>query len=163
MKIIKFNGEEELFKRSKLDAADVTNTVQDIIKNVMENRDRSLSQYTEKFDKVKIDSFRVKNENIERSISKVDENVLKALKKAAKNIEKFHRAQIPEDWSMEVDGGIKAGQIIRPLETVGCYIPGGRAIYPSTILMSAIPAKIAGVSRVICCSRCHRAVVGCNI
>lgn len=152
MKIIKFNGEEELFKRSKLDAADVTNTVQDIIKNVMENGDRSLSQYTEKFDKVKIDSFRVKNEDIERSISKVDENVLKALKKAAKNIEKFHRAQIPEDWSMEVDGGIKAGQIIRPLETVGCYIPGGRAIYPSTILMSAIPAKIAGVSRVICCT-----------
>lgn len=152
MKIIKFNGEEELFKRSKLDAADVTNIVQDIIKNVMKNGDRSLSQYTEKFDRVKIDSFRVKNEDIERSISKMDEDVLKALKKAAKNIEKFHRAQIPDDWSMEIDGGIKAGQIIRPLETVGCYIPGGRAIYPSTILMSAIPAKIAGVSRVICCT-----------
>ncbi len=74
------------------------------------------------------------------------------MKKAANNIEKFHRAQVPEEWSIEVDEGVNAGQIIRPLEKVGCYIPGGRAVYPSTILMTVIPAKIAGVSRIICCT-----------
>ena len=79
-------------------------------------------------------------------------NLIDALKKAADNISKFHKAQIPEEWMIQVDEGVMAGQIIRPLDSVGCYIPGGRAVYPSTILMTVIPARIAGVSRIICCT-----------
>ena len=77
---------------------------------------------------------------------------MEALKKAAANIEKFHKKEIPEEWNIEVREGITAGQIVRPINSVGCYIPGGRAAYPSTILMTVIPAKIAGVKKIICCS-----------
>ena len=77
---------------------------------------------------------------------------MEALKKAAANIEKFHKQEIPEEWNIEVREGITAGQIVRPINSVGCYIPGGRAAYPSTILMTVIPAKIAGVKKIICCS-----------
>ena len=154
VEIINFNDNEKskLLERSQLDAEDVISTVQDIINDVRERGDDSLRYYTEKFDRVKLENFQVKKEEIEKSLLNVDDNIIKALKKAASNIEKFHRAQIPSEWSIEVDGGINAGQIVRPLEKVGCYIPGGRAVYPSTILMTAIPAKIAGVSRVICCT-----------
>ena len=68
-------------------------------------------------------------------------------KKASKNIAKFHEKQIPSEWYHD-SNGIKAGQIIRPINSVGCYIPGGRAVYPSSILMTVIPAKIAGVERI---------------
>ena len=99
-----------------------------------------------------IDIVRVEEEEIEKSILNLDEKLIKALKKAADNISRFHRAQIPEEWFIEVDEGVTAGQVMRPLDSVGCYIPGGRAVYPSTILMTVIPAKIAGVSRIICCT-----------
>ncbi len=143
---------DRLIERSQIDAEDVMNIVSDIVFNVKKNGDNSLKKYTEKFDKVKLNDLRVSTEEIKNSYNNVDSNVVNALKKAAKNIEKFHRAQIPKEWFEEVDKGIKAGQIIRPIETVGCYIPGGRAVYPSSVLMTIIPAKIAGVNRIICCT-----------
>ncbi len=141
-----------LLERSKIDAENIMNVVSDIVHDVKNNGDKSLKLYTEKFDKVKIDDLKVKRDEINKSHEKVEKNVLESLKKAAKNIKKFHQAQIPEEWSNEVDKGITAGQIIRPLETVGCYIPGGRAVYPSSVLMTIIPAKIAGVGKIICCT-----------
>ena len=99
-----------------------------------------------------VDVIRVEEEEIEESLLNLDKDLIDALKKAADNIARFHTAQIPDEWSIEVDEGVTAGQVIRPLDTVGCYIPGGRAVYPSTILMTVIPAKIAGVSRIICCT-----------
>ncbi|MGZ7210373.1 MAG: histidinol dehydrogenase [Methanobacterium sp.] len=143
---------EKLLERSKTDVKDIIEVVNEVINNVKENGDTSLKFYTEKFDDVKLETLRVSPRDIKRSYDNVDKNVVEALQKAAGNIERFHRAQLPREWFMEVDIGIKAGQIIRPVENVGCYIPGGRAVYPSSVLMTIIPAKIAGVNKIICCT-----------
>jgi len=143
---------QRLIERSKIDEQNIINTVSDIVHNVKNKGDNSLNFYTEKFDGVKLKNIQVSKEEIVKSHENVEENVLISLKKAAHNIKKFHKAQIPEEWFQEVDAGISAGQIIRPMERVGCYIPGGRAIYPSSVLMTIIPAKIAGVDKIICCT-----------
>lgn len=154
MKIIKIdNGTMEKFlQRSQLDSSSIVDTVENIVNNVRDNGDEALRHYTEKFDKVDLKNFLIEEEDLKRSTQKIDPELLASLKKAASNIEKFHQAQLPTEWSMEVDEGINAGQIVRPLERVGCYIPGGRAIYPSSILMTVIPAKVAGVEEIICCT-----------
>lgn len=154
MEILKFKKEdtENIIKRSGSDVAQVTNIVLDIIKDVQVNKDQALIKYGEKFDKVKLESLKVSEDEIKESYNNLDKSVIEALKGASKNIEKFHKGEIPSEWEMEISEGVSAGQIIRPLNSVGCYIPGGRAAYPSTILMTVIPAKIAGVEKVICCS-----------
>jgi histidinol dehydrogenase len=154
MKIIKLEYQEntEVFNRSKLDAEGVMDTVKDIISTVKKDGDRALRHYTKKFDGADLSLIRVDDDVINNSLESLDENLIDALEKAANNIAKFHKAQIPDEWMIEVDEGVMAGQIIRPLDSVGCYIPGGRAVYPSTILMTVIPASIAGVSRIICCT-----------
>ena len=135
-----------------MNSSDVLEPVQDIINNVRLNKDKALHDYTLKFDKADIKDFKVSQEEIEKSINNIDSKLKQALMDASENIKKFHKAQIPSDWTMNVKDGVKAGQIIRPLEKVGCYIPGGRAAYPSSILMTVIPAKIAGVKKIICCT-----------
>ena len=154
MEIVKLESAEynKLTERSQIDAESVVEIVSDILHNVRTDGDSSLNFYTEKFDNVKLDDIKVSEAEIEESYSKVDAEVVKALKKAAENIKNFHKLQIPEEWFEEVDNGITAGQIIRPIEVVGCYVPGGRAVYPSSVLMTIIPAKIAGVEKVVCCT-----------
>ncbi len=154
MKPVKINDGNisELLGRSQIDSDSVMNIVNNIVSDVKNNGDESLHQYTEKFDGVNLEDFLIKEEDLEESLSKIEEDLVRSLKQAASNIRKFHQAQLPQDWSMEVDEGITAGQIVRPLERVGCYIPGGRAVYPSSILMTVIPAKVAGVSKIICCT-----------
>lgn len=154
MEILDYNKEtvEELIKRSQADINSVLTTVSDILNDVRENKDNAVKAYTAKFDKAELDDLKVSEEEIKKAYDELDGELIKALKSASANIEKFHKAQIPEEWEMEVIPGITAGQIIRPINSVGCYIPGGRAVYPSTILMTVIPAKIAGVDRIIACS-----------
>ena len=154
MEILDYNKEtvEELIKRSQADINSVLTTVSDILNDVRENKDNAVKAYTAKFDKAKLDDLKVSEEEIKKAYDELDGELIKALESASSNIEKFHKAQIPEEWEMEVIPGITAGQIIRPINSVGCYIPGGRAVYPSTILMTVIPAKIAGVDRIIACS-----------
>jgi histidinol dehydrogenase len=154
MEILDYNKEtvEELIKRSQADINSVLTTVSDILNDVRENKDNAVKAYTAKFDKAELDDLKVSEEEIKKAYDELDDELIKALKSASANIEKFHKAQIPEEWEMEVIPGITAGQIIRPINSVGCYIPGGRAVYPSTILMTVIPAKIAGVDRIIACS-----------
>jgi histidinol dehydrogenase len=142
----------ELLGRSQIDADSVMSIVNNIVSDVKNNGDESLRQYTEKFDGVDLKDFLIKEEDLKESLSKIEDDLVLSLKQAASNIRKFHQAQLPHDWSMEVDEGITAGQIVRPLERVGCYIPGGRAVYPSSILMTVIPAKVAGVKKIICCT-----------
>ena len=139
-------------KRIEMDSSEVLQPVQEIITNVREYKDKALHDYTLKFDGADITELRVPTETIEKSIENINEKLKKALEDAAENVSKFHKAQIPSDWTMEVKEGVTAGQIIRPLKKVGCYIPGGRAAYPSSILMTVIPAKIAGVEEIICCT-----------
>ncbi|MBU4535222.1 MAG: histidinol dehydrogenase [Euryarchaeota archaeon] len=154
MEIVEFKKEKirELVKRSQIDVNHIINDVQSIINKVQSGGDLALEYYTSKFDKVDLKNFKVSKKEIDHSYYNLDPEIIESLKKAARNIKKFHQAQVPSEWSMEVDSGIKAGQIIRPIESAGCYIPGGRAVYPSTILMTVIPAKIAGVKRIVCCT-----------
>ena len=125
-------------QRIQMNSSDVIQPVQEIIANVCENKDKALHDYTMKFDKADISDFKVPVETIKQSVENISPKLRKALEDAAENISKFHKAQIPSDWTMTVKDGVKAGQIIRPLSRVGCYIPGGRAAYPSSILMTAM-------------------------
>lgn len=154
MKIVQLKKENriELLKRSQIDSNSVLETVQDIVSDVKNNQDNALRSYTKKFDGVDLKEFLVSDNEVNESLSKIDPELTSSIKKAASNIRKFHQAQLPEEWSMEIDNGVTAGQIIRPLDKVGCYIPGGRAAYPSSILMTVIPAKVAGVNEIICCT-----------
>ncbi|AUB56417.1 MULTISPECIES: histidinol dehydrogenase [Methanobacterium] len=143
---------KELLQRSQIDSNSVIDIVTDIINDVKNNGDEKIRQYTEKFDGVYLKDFLISPEDLEKSVRRIDKGLIRSLEKASSNIRKFHQAQLPQDWSLEVDKGITAGQIVRPLERVGCYIPGGRAVYPSSILMTVIPAKVAGVNEIICCT-----------
>ncbi len=128
---------------------DVSLPVREIIENVIKNGDKAVSFYTEKFDKVKINNFKVSEEEILSAITLVEPEFIEILKKAAKNIEKFHKAQKRNGFELKEENGIITGQKIIPIERAGLYVPGGTAAYPSTVLMDAIPAKIAGCERVV--------------
>ena len=132
---------------------DVKDIVEGIIEQVRKDGDKALIDLTEKFDKIKLKSVQVSREQIEEAYEKVDPVLVEELENAAYNIQRFHQMQLPQDlWLSEVEPGITLGVKSTPLERVGCYIPGGRAAYPSTALMTIIPARVAGVEEVICCS-----------
>ena len=131
----------------------VDETVADIIKLVASNRDSALRQLSLKFDNVDISDFRVSDREIDEAIAKVRPEVAKAIDAAARNIEKFHEAQLMErPIDVEISKGVRCQQRQIPINTVGLYIPGGRAPLFSTVLMLAIPARIAGCRRRILCT-----------
>ena len=133
--------------------ANVAKTVSAILSDVRIRKDAALREYTQKFDKLELANFEVSEEEFEKALSGIDPKLLNHLKSAAENIRAFHEAQLPEViWFMELKPGIVLGQKATPLESVGVYSPGGRAFYPSTVLMTVIPAKVAGVEKVIVCS-----------
>lgn len=128
----------------------VEKVVQRIISDVARNGDSALFAYTEKYDKVRINAnnILVKKSEIQRAYKYVLKEEISALKFAAKRIMKFHRREIPKSWFYK-EGGIRLGKVVQPLERVGLYVPGGKAAYPSTVLMNAIPAIVAGVKEII--------------
>ncbi len=129
----------------------VLEEVKQIIEKVKREGDKALYELTEKFDKVKLDYIKVPKEKIDEAYERVSDDLIDALEMAKENIEKFHQATSPE--SIRVDyGDAILGKIYVPIEKAGLYIPGGRASYPSTALMTAIPAKIAGVDKVVACT-----------
>ncbi|VVB96803.1 Histidinol dehydrogenase [uncultured archaeon] len=131
---------------------DVMAPVISILDDVKENGDLSLRKYTKQFDKADISDIEVTHKEIHEAVFSLDKVLLSHLKKAAENIRAFHEAHIPKDWMREFAPGIRLGQRITPLGAVGAYVPGGRASYPSTALMTVIPAKVAGVREVIVCT-----------
>lgn len=137
----------KIMNRSKAKLKKVAPDVEKIVEDVRKKGDPSLQKYTKKFDGVEIKEFRVSTEEITEAKKSVREDVLKALGNAKKNIEDFHKRQTKEGWSYR-KGRARLGQIIRPIESVGCYIPGGKAPYPSSVLMACVPAKVAGVKRI---------------
>ena len=150
IKIYQFNdvNKENIFSRAEA-KTDVEKTVSDIIANVIENKDKALKFYCEKFDGAKLDSLKVSKSEIIEAEKKVDKDLLEIIKHAASNIRAFHEKQIRLGFEMtNADGGV-VGQKITPIESVGVYVPGGTAAYPSTVLMDVIPAKIAGVKRIV--------------
>ncbi|MFA4956421.1 MAG: histidinol dehydrogenase [Candidatus Methanoperedens sp.] len=131
---------------------DVLAPVTSILNEVKEKGDAALRKYTLQFDKANIGEIEVSHKEIHEAVFSLDKKLLTYLKKASLNIRAFHEAQLQKDWMKEFSPGIKLGQRITPLGTAGAYVPGGRATYPSTALMTVIPAKVAGVNKVIICT-----------
>lgn len=125
-----------------------TQIVADILEDVKNKGDQALYKYTESFDKVKLDDLRVTEEEIERAYREIDKEFLGSLRKAIDNITRFHRKQLRESWfSYEQDN--MTGQLIHPLARIGAYVPGGKAAYPSSVVMTVVPARVAGVEEVV--------------
>lgn len=155
IKKIKADGVQEveflakLGERSRNTNKDVTETVSEIINNVMMNGDKAVREYTIKFDGKAPDAFEVPKDELTALTADCDPEFIATLKKAADNIRNFHERQKQQSWLTTKDNGVIMGQRIRGLKRVGLYVPGGTAAYPSSVLMNAIPAKIAGVSELI--------------
>ena len=150
IKILKYGevDNSEIFARA-VPAVNVEDTVAEIIKNVRENGDKALFEYTERFDKAKLSSLAVTKEEIDEAFSLVEPEFIEIIKKAAENIRKFHEKQVRNSFIINDSDGIVIGQKVIPVDRAGLYVPGGTAAYPSTVLMDSIPAKIAGVGEVV--------------
>ena len=159
MKIIKYSDSD--FRntlRKVVDRADVDlvvhdATVREILKQIKERGDAALLDFTSRFDQydLSVEQIRVTPSEVAEAHNNVSDEGVEALKRAAENIREFHEHQKQESWEYEKNG-VLLGQNVRPLETVGIYVPGGKASYPSSVLMNAIPAKVAGVKKVVMCS-----------
>lgn len=155
MKIIIADGTKEqealnaMRARSGEIDASVTKTVQEIIDDVRRRGDDAVKNYTLKFDGVDIAQFELSSEDIDKAYNEVPEKIRESLKRAAANIRDFHERQKQQSWITTKENGVMLGQRIRGLARVGIYVPGGRAAYPSSVLMNAIPAKVAGVREII--------------
>ncbi|WP_163971779.1 histidinol dehydrogenase [Oceanobacillus halotolerans] len=151
MKIItgkQFTQEKRKLTAASLEQKDVDQAVLQIISQVREEGDQALFQLTEKFDQVKLNALKVTDEEFYDAKKKVSTDFLQALTKAKENITNYHKAQKEKSWFTSEAAGITLGQKITPLDHVGIYVPGGKAAYPSTVLMNVLPAKIAGVEQV---------------
>lgn len=126
---------------------EIVRSVNSILMDVKNNGDKALLEYTKRFDRIELKTPLLPGKKIKEAADKVERPVLKALELAAKRIRRFHEKQKERSWSYR-EGGILLGQLIRPIERVGVYVPGGRAAYPSTVLMNVIPAQVAGVKEI---------------
>ncbi len=137
--------------RSRLDITGIRAGVEEIIKSVKERGDKAILEFYERFyGKRVLESLRVSENEFKKAWSAVSERFVKAVEYAAKNIRRFHEEQKPKDsWFIEVERGVYIGQVTRPIESVGVYVPGGKAFYPSTALMTVIPAQVAGVNEIV--------------
>ena len=150
IKILKegVNTREEIFSVVE-PKVDVEKIVEEIIDNVKTNGDKALYEYALKFDKANLTDLAVSKEEIDEAVANCDKEFLSVLEKAKENIYAFHQKQYREGFEIRKENGIILGQKIIPIEKVGLYVPGGTASYPSTVLMDAIPAKIAGCKQVV--------------
>ena len=157
MRIVKLTDEtknnllESLLKRSPNSYSQYEKTVNDIIEDVRTRKDEAIFEYTMKFDKCEMsaDRIRVTKEEIQEAYEQMEDSFVAAMKHSAENIRKFHQKQLHNSWIVPEDNGSILGQKITPISISGVYVPGGKAAYPSSVLMNVIPAKVAGVSRII--------------
>ncbi len=157
MRIVELNDKtrnnllESLLKRSPNSYGQYEQTVNEIIAQVRERKDAALFEYTSKFDHCEItaDTIRVTKEEIRQAYENVDADLVDVMKRSAANITKFHQKQLHNSWIAPESNGTILGQRITPIEISGVYVPGGKAAYPSSVLMNVLPAKVAGVSRII--------------
>lgn len=157
MRIVKLTEEsknnilEDLLKRSPNSYGEYENIVNDIISNVRSRGDEALFEYTYKFDKFELNAsnIRVTEDEIKEAYNLVDPKLVEVMKHSAENIRVFHEKQMHNSWISTKDDGSILGQKITPIEKSGVYVPGGKAAYPSSVLMNIIPAKVAGVERII--------------
>ena len=142
---------ENLLKRSPNQYSKFETTVRDILDKVKAEGDQALFAYTEQFDGVKIteETFRVTEEEIAEAYEKVDSHLIEIIRKALVNIRDYHQKQVRYSWFDSKPDGTLLGQKVTALERVGVYVPGGKAVYPSSVLMNIVPAKVAGVERIV--------------
>ncbi len=147
---------ESLLKRSPNNYVEYEERVNDIISNVRKNRDEAVFAYTKQFDGASLskDSVVVSQNEIEAAYEKVDASLIEVIRKSLVNIKKYHEKQIQNSWFTSEDG-IILGQKVTALHRVGVYVPGGKAAYPSSVLMNVLPAKCAGVDEIIMCTPCN--------
>jgi histidinol dehydrogenase len=152
---LKGDKENELFRRlaerGQVDNTETIKKVEEIVNSVRLEGDRALLKYTLRFDGVELDAgyLKVSRHEIDNAYNYVDGKLLDVIKKARQNIGSFHLKQKENSWISTENDGVILGQLYRPLEAVGVYVPGGTAAYPSSVLMNVIPAKVAGVERII--------------
>ena len=141
----------KILRRRGSQGGAIEKRVERIVRAVKQKGDRALLGYTERFDGVRLtrSNIEVKEREIDRAVANIPEKDLRTLRSAAKRITAFHRRQLQRSWSYKDPLGIVLGQRITPLERVGVYVPGGKASYPSTVLMNVVPAKVAGVREVV--------------
>lgn len=157
MRIVELNSQTKndlltnLIKRNPGQYKEYESVVDDIISNVRDNKDKALYEYTEKFDKwvPNEKSIKVSQEEIDEAYNNYDKNLIRIMEKAAENITKYHELQKQNSWINTTNDGCMLGQKISPIGKAGVYVPGGKAAYPSSTLMCVIPAKVAGVKRII--------------
>ncbi|MEM0083294.1 MAG: histidinol dehydrogenase, partial [Candidatus Nezhaarchaeales archaeon] len=155
-----FNLEDEMREALKealnreLEAfEDAVEVVKPIVKDVRDKGDIAVKMYDKKFSKIANDyEIRVSRSEINEAYSRVDREFIEALRIAIDMVRKFHEEERPRPWIKEIARGVKVGVLPRPIEIAGLYIPGGRAPYPSTAVMTCVPAKVAGVSKVVACT-----------
>jgi len=142
---------ESLLKRSPNQYDSYQDTVNEILNEVKEKGDEALFHYTKKFDKAEItlDNIRVTEAEIQEAYAQVEASLVEVMKKSLANIQDFHKKQLRNSWIETREDGVVLGQRITPLESVGVYVPGGKAAYPSSVLMNIIPAQVAGVERIV--------------
>lgn len=170
MKIQKLDKESrqnllnDLLKRSPNNYVEYEDVVTNILQNVRKNGDKALFSYTEQFDKFEVtdETVRVSKEEIEAAYSQVDENLIRIIKAAIQNIKEYHEKQKQYSWFDHKFDGTMLGQKITPLKRVGVYVPGGKAVYPSSVLMNVIPAKVAGVDEIVMVTPAGNGVVNPN-
>ncbi len=163
MRIVKLTQEtkknllNDLLKRSPNNYTEYQDTVQEIVDNVRENGDKALFEYTKKFDKADINASNVKvtDAEIEEAYKEVDPHLVEVIRKALVNIREFHELQKQNSWFTTKENGTMLGQKVTPLNYVGVYVPGGKAVYPSSVLMNIVPAKVAGVNHIIMTTPCN--------
>lgn len=163
MRIVKLTNEtkqnllNDLLKRSPNNYTEYANTVQEIVDNVRKNGNAALFDYTKKFDKADIneENIRVTKEEIEEAYKQVDSHLLEIIRKALTNIRVYHEKQKQYSWFDTTEEGTMLGQKVTPLHSVGVYVPGGKAVYPSSVLMNIVPAKVAGVKNIIMTTPCN--------
>lgn len=145
---------EKLLKRSPISYGKYEASVNEIIGNVRENGDKAVFELEKKFDKVDLNpgNIRVTKEEIDEAYTKVDEKLLTVIRKSLKNIRAFHEKQKQNSWFTTDEKGIFLGQKVTPIAIAGVYVPGGKAVYPSSVLMNIVPAKVAGVPRIVMCT-----------
>ncbi|MCC8130598.1 MAG: histidinol dehydrogenase [Oscillospiraceae bacterium] len=149
IKIYNYSEENSEIFRKPVDSQSVAETVSEIIANVKANGDKALKEYSLKFDKTEIEDFRVTESEIEAAYASVEPEFVRILNEAAENIRDFHKHQLRSSFVVSEKDGIVCGQKIIPFAKVGLYVPGGTAAYPSTVLMDAVPAKLAGCGEIV--------------
>lgn len=163
MRIVKLNEDTKkdilntLLKRSPDNYGSYEATVKEIVEDIHTNKDEALFKYTEKFDKAILtkDTIKVTKAEIDEAYTLVDPSLVEIIRKAKANITEYHEKQKCYSWFDSKDNGSMLGQKITPIEKAGVYVPGGKAVYPSSVLMNVLPAKVAGVSKIVMTTPCN--------